>query len=143
MSYESRAYDERTDFGPDPVVVLVVRGTHDVSRLINLLAGSPPVIEQLQLGDRVRAQVRRHSGGRAALELLKQHGGPDFTHESRASDRDPGWDDAVDWLINSHHCADLEIQRAFRALAEGRCTRDEADRGDVPDESVGGESDGG
>lgn len=82
MSYESRAYDEHDDgFGPDPVVVLVVRGTHDVSRLINLFAGWPPVIEQLSVGKRIRQQVRRHNGGRAALELLRQHGGPDFTEE--------------------------------------------------------------
>lgn len=36
--YESRAYDVVNDdgFAPDPVVVLVVTGTHDVSRLLNL-----------------------------------------------------------------------------------------------------------
>lgn len=81
--YESRAYDKPgTDgFGPDPVVVLVVTGTHDVSRLVNLLAGASPVIEQLQLGARIRRQVRRHNGGRAALHLLRQHGGPDFALE--------------------------------------------------------------
>jgi hypothetical protein len=77
--YESRAYDKPGDFGADPVVVLVVTGTHDVSRLVNLLAGAPPVIEQFTLGERIRDQVRRHNGGRAALELLRQHGGPDFT----------------------------------------------------------------
>lgn len=39
--YESRAYDVVNDdgFPPDPVVVLVVTGTHDVSRLLNLLNG--------------------------------------------------------------------------------------------------------
>lgn len=81
MSYESRAYDKpNTDgFPPDPVVVLVVEGTHDVSRLINLFAGGSPLIEQLQVGQRMRDQVRRHNAGRAALELLAAHGGPDFT----------------------------------------------------------------
>lgn len=210
MSYLSRAYDEHNnEFGPDPVVVLVAKGTHDVSRLINLFAGSPPVIEQLQFGDQIRRQVRRHNGGRAALDLLRRHGGPDFTPEfasdeqleelvartiyeasvapgrydapaqvrweaagrvpweqvnpawqvtfrqqARAlasagllavpsgSERDPDWNEAVDWLLNSRHCADPDVQSAFRALAEGRCTRDEADRGDVLDEPVGGESDG-
>ena len=85
MSYESRAYDKPVPdedvFGPEPVVVLVVTGTHDVSRLINLFAGSSPVIEQLSVGERIRAQVRRHNGGLAALALLRQHGGPDFTQE--------------------------------------------------------------
>jgi hypothetical protein len=82
--YESRAYDKpNTDgFGPDPVVVLVVTGTHDVSRLVNLLSGGVPVIEQGALAERIRRQVRRHNGGRAALELLRQHGGPDFTKEA-------------------------------------------------------------
>lgn len=84
MSYESRAYDKPntgTGFGPDPVVVLVVEGTHDVSRLINLFAGGSPLIEQLAVGKRIRDQVRRHNAGRAALELLAKHGGPDFTTE--------------------------------------------------------------
>jgi DNA-binding NarL/FixJ family response regulator len=83
VSYESRAYDKpnTNGFAPDPVVVLVVTGTHDVSRLVNLLAGTQPVIEQIGLAEQVRHQVRRHHGGRAALELLHQHGGPDFTTE--------------------------------------------------------------
>lgn len=82
MSYESRAYDKPntgTGFGPDPVVVLVVEGTHDVSRLVNLFAGGPVLIEQLEVGERIRNQVRQHSGGRAALKLLAEHGGPNFT----------------------------------------------------------------
>lgn len=82
MSYESRAYDEpaRDGFGPDPVVVLVVKGTHDVSRFVNLMAGrGQPVIEQLEVGRRLVGQVQRDSGGRAALRLLAEHGGPDFS----------------------------------------------------------------
>jgi hypothetical protein len=84
VSYESRAYDKpNTDgFPPDPVVVLVVTGTHDVSRFVHLLSGGQPVIEQLIVGRRVREQVRRHNGGLAALKLLAQHGGPDFTQEA-------------------------------------------------------------
>lgn len=79
MSYETRAYDNEHG---EPVAVLVVTGTHDVSRLINTLAGSPAVIEQLQTGRKLLAQIRRHNGGRAALELLARHGGPDFTPEN-------------------------------------------------------------
>jgi DNA-binding NarL/FixJ family response regulator len=83
MSYESRAYDEpaRDGFGPDPVVVLVVKGTHDVSRLVNLFAHG--TIEQIEVGKRINAQVRRDAGGRAALELLAAHGGPDFSPPPR------------------------------------------------------------
>jgi hypothetical protein len=85
MAYESRAYDERHRDGSDtPVVVLVVTGTHDVSRLIALFAGSPVTVEQLRVGARLRRQVRAHSRGREALRLLLQHGGPDFTAEPAA-----------------------------------------------------------
>lgn len=80
MSYETRAHDNEHD---DPVVVLVATGTHDVSRLVNLLTSGN--CEQVDLGHRVLAQVRRHNGGRAALQLLAAHGGPDFLHEEPQS----------------------------------------------------------
>ena len=84
--YESRAYDKPGDaFGPEPVVVLVVTGNHDVSRLVNLFAGGQPVIEQLEVGEQIRRQVKRHNGGRAALELLRAHGGPDFTEQEASA----------------------------------------------------------
>jgi hypothetical protein len=89
MSYESRAYDRDNTadgFAPDPVVVLVVTGTHDVSRFVHLLAGGAPVIEQYELGNTIRRQVRAHNGGRAALKLLAAHGGPDFTQEGGEPD---------------------------------------------------------
>lgn len=83
MSYESRAYDNEHG---DPVVVLVVTGTHDVSRLVNLLAGNRMALcEHMDLSGRILRQVRRHNGGRAALKLLAAHGGPDFT--DRETDR--------------------------------------------------------
>ncbi|MCW2903966.1 MAG: hypothetical protein JWO67_6231, partial [Streptosporangiaceae bacterium] len=77
MSYQSRAYDN--DHG-DPVVVLVATGTHDVSRLVQLLNRGNS--EQFGLGGTVVRQVRRHNAGRAALRLLRDHGGPDFTEET-------------------------------------------------------------
>lgn len=88
--YESRAYDKTTDdgFGPDPVVVLVVTGTHDVSRLVNLFAGGQPVIEQISVGQQILRQVKRHNGCRAALELLRRHGGPDFTDSAEEATHD-------------------------------------------------------
>jgi hypothetical protein len=87
VSMESRAYDKHNGdgFPPDPVVVLVVTGDHDVSRLINLLHRGQPVTEQLQLGQRIVRQVKRHNAGRAALELLAKHGGPDFTDDPTPS----------------------------------------------------------
>lgn len=83
MSYETRAYDNAHG---DPVVVLVVTGTHDVSRLVNMLNGARANSEQVGLGRRVLAQVRRHNAGRAALALLRDHGGPDFTAEAEAAE---------------------------------------------------------
>ncbi|WP_432846024.1 hypothetical protein ACQPXB_36130 [Amycolatopsis sp. CA-161197] len=76
--YESRAYDKPGDFGQEPVVVLVVSGTHDVSRLVNLFNGGSTLCEQLDVGQKLAAQVARHNGGRDALKLLAQHGGPDL-----------------------------------------------------------------
>jgi hypothetical protein len=76
MSYETRAYDKPGDSGTDPVVVMVVTGTHDVSRLLYTL--SRGTIEQIKLAEHVTQQVARHNGGRAALKLLRDHGGPDL-----------------------------------------------------------------
>lgn len=84
MSYQSAAYDKQNDdgFPPDPVVVIVATGTHDVSRLVHLLNGGQPVIEQYKLGQQVNRQVNRHNSGRSALRLLAQHGGPDLLEQA-------------------------------------------------------------
>lgn len=76
MGYETRAYDNEHG---EPVVVMVVTGTHDVSRLVHRMMGSVATVEQLEVGEKVLRQVRRHNGGLAALKLLKAHGGRDFT----------------------------------------------------------------
>ncbi len=36
-----------------------------------------------------------------------------------------GWNLAVDWLLNSRHTADPDIQDPFWACADGQITRDE------------------
>lgn len=77
--YQSRAYDDQHG---EPVVVLVTTGTHDVSHLIQLLQGRLALCEHLNVADTVLRQVKRHNGGRAALSLLKLHGGPDFTTDA-------------------------------------------------------------
>lgn len=74
MSVDMRAYDNEHG---DPVVVLVTTGTYDVSRLVGLLSSGR--CEDHDLAKRVRAAVKRHNGGRAALRLLRDHGGADFT----------------------------------------------------------------
>lgn len=85
MSFESRTYDNQHG---DPIVVMVVTGTHDVSRVTNLFNGASPLTEHLIWGQALRRQLNRHNAGRAALSLLKKHGGPDFTV-------DPAEDEAV------------------------------------------------
>lgn len=79
MSYQTTAYDVPSHFGPAPVVILTVQGTHDVSRIVSLLVSGN--CEQLDVGHDLSAQLRQHSGGRVALELLNRHGGPDLTAE--------------------------------------------------------------
>lgn len=76
MAYETRAYDNEHG---DPVVVLVATGTHDVSRLVQLFSSGN--CEQVDLADTMLREIRRHNGGRAALQLLAAHGGPDLLFE--------------------------------------------------------------
>ena len=82
MSVEMRAYDNEHG---DPVVVLVTTGTYDVSRLVGLLSSGR--CEDKDMAERVRQTVRRHNGGRAALRLLRDHGGPDFTTDNEENER--------------------------------------------------------
>lgn len=81
--YESRTYDDGIG---RPVVVLVVTGEHDVSRLVHTLNGAPPVMELLSAGETIVRQLKRHSTGRDALKLLAQHGGRDFTEPDNDAD---------------------------------------------------------
>lgn len=77
--YETRAYDKTNDdgFPPDPVAIVVATGTWDVSRLMNALVRGNT--ETGKVAELLRRKVNRHYGGRAALALLKRHGGPDLT----------------------------------------------------------------
>jgi hypothetical protein len=42
---------------------------------------------------------------------------------------DPLWNEAIDWLLNSRHTADPDIQTAFWGMVDGRFTRKQADNG--------------
>lgn len=46
----------------------------------------------------------------------------------KKTEDDLRWDEAIDWLLNSRHCAEPGIQNAFWGLYEGRYTREEADQ---------------
>jgi hypothetical protein len=139
MSYETRAYD--TPGYGEPVVVMVVTGTHDVSRFVNLLHTG--TCEQHGVGAKLLRQVRRHNGGRAALRLLRYHGGPDFTSDERTEEElarlirvailDPGhlvkrgWDSG--W--NDYERLDQWQDRAVQAVLAGAGTAElrESDAG--------------
>jgi hypothetical protein len=102
--YESRAYDNEHG---DPVVVLVTTGTHDVSRLVNLLAGSRMALcEHMGVSELIVRQVKRHNGGRAALKLLAAHGGHDFT------------DPADETVAAENERLRTELARAVDALSD-------------------------
>lgn len=76
----------------DPVVTLTVEGTHDLSRLVNLLRGAPVTIEYMAVGDQLVKKLRRQPGGIAALQLLNQHGGPDLLRIQATERREPVYD---------------------------------------------------
>lgn len=50
-----------------------------------------------------------------------------------APESDADWDTAVDWLLNSGHNADMDVQDAFWMLSQGLCTEREADDGRLAD----------
>ena len=77
MAVDTRGY---TDEHGDPVVVYVARGTFDVSRILGLLSRGR--VEDCAAWERLTRQVRRSRSGRAAMKLLADHGGPDFTLDS-------------------------------------------------------------
>jgi hypothetical protein len=60
----------------DPVVVMVTTGTHDVSRLVSLMERGR--CEDLGRARELLAACWRHKSGRAALHVLRDHGGPDL-----------------------------------------------------------------
>jgi hypothetical protein len=74
VTVETRTYD-RPD--GEPVAIFVVTGLQDVARLVGLLASNDH--HHSPASRKLRQQVRRHNGGQAALRLLAQHGGGDFS----------------------------------------------------------------
>jgi hypothetical protein len=110
--YESRAYDNEHG---DPVVVLVVTGTHDVSRLVHVMAGGPAVVEQLVASEMIQRQVRRHNGGRSALKLLRDHGGADFTAKPAAEAEIRQLREVIDQAADRLALAEATLARVTKA----------------------------
>jgi hypothetical protein len=93
----------------------------------------------IRMEDEPKAQftAAAYNAGTTAAELVRQMIAwwmrtPGAELPARPGD-DPNnakdWNEAVDWLLNSRHTADPDIQSAFWGLAEGRFTREQADTG--------------
>lgn len=74
-----RVTEKPTNLGPDPKVVLTFEGTHDVGRIVYLLAAG--LTEHVHLAAQLVSKLRALPGGVAALQLLAKHGGTDYTAE--------------------------------------------------------------
>lgn len=85
----------------------------DVARLIAAIHGSPGPEGDLrgQVDRAVHVAVEQRER-LAALEA-----------------KDKPWNDAIDWLLNSRHTADPDIQSAFWGMVDGQVTRQQADAG--------------
>jgi hypothetical protein len=78
VSVQIRVYDDKDDDG-QPVVVMVTRGTFDVSRLACLMSQGRS--EDSKRAGYIARALRRRNGGRAALKLLRDHGGTDLLED--------------------------------------------------------------
>ncbi|MFI6634318.1 hypothetical protein ACIBI7_36015 [Nonomuraea fuscirosea] len=130
--YETRAHT--TEAG-DPVVVIVATGTTDVSRLVHLLQGGSPSSEQRDLAEQVTRQVRRRPGGRDALRLLAEHGGPDLL--TTVGETTPMFDvaAAVPDIAEHGPTSAVEMAKAYAARTGYalRYARDTFPKSDHPD----------
>jgi hypothetical protein len=73
-------------FEHEPKITITVQGTHDVSRAVNLLAHG--LTEHVHVAAQLVSKLRALPGGVAALRLLAEHGGTDYTVEYPGG-RDP------------------------------------------------------
>ena len=62
-----------------------------------------------------------------AVTILTSHGHPVARIVPLETETDRRWNDAVDWLLNSRHTGDPDIQTAFWGIVDGKCTRETVD----------------
>lgn len=60
----------------------------------------------------------------ASIGRCQRVGCPAASNPEREA-ADKRWDDAIDWLLNSRHTADPDIQNPFWAHVDGEITLDE------------------
>jgi hypothetical protein len=76
----TRVTDRPDDHGGyNPKITITVQGTHDVSRITQLLASG--LVEHVIVAADLVRKLRKVPGGVAALKVLAEHGGPDYTQE--------------------------------------------------------------
>ena len=82
MSYQwaTAANGPEEEWFDGPTVVIVARGSHDCSRLIQAMRSGNS--EQADLGVKIAASLNRSPLGRRVTTLLKRHGGEDLTGAS-------------------------------------------------------------
>jgi antitoxin (DNA-binding transcriptional repressor) of toxin-antitoxin stability system len=72
-------------------------------------------------------ELAADAGLRGVVTILTSHGHPLARIVPLETDDDKRWNDAVDWLLNSVYTAEPGAQAAFWGIAEGSCTRDNAE----------------
>jgi hypothetical protein len=75
----TRLSERAGDLGPDPKLTITVQGTHDVGLVVHLLASG--LVEHIIVAAEAVRKLRKTPGGVAALKVLAEHGGPDYTTE--------------------------------------------------------------
>lgn len=63
--------------------------------------------------------------------MTAHHHQEDTAAMARKTAADRRWNEAVDWLLNSRHTADPDIQAPFWAYVDGLITRDELETFDT------------
>lgn len=129
MTTDLRVYDNEHG---DPVVVMVTTGTFDVSRLAGLMAQG-----RCEDGGRAKAINRalsRHNGGRSALKLLAEHGGPDLLERVSEDIADPvtlSRSDLCELIQCSPHLAQPFTDGVRRVLAAAYREKQEREQADA------------
>ena len=79
MSYlwATKGGDDESEWFDGPEVVIVAKGSHDCSRLVQAMRSGNS--EQARLGEQIAKSLNRSPLGRRVTTLLKRHGGEDLT----------------------------------------------------------------
>lgn len=94
-------------------------------RLLKICTGLGDEPSHAQRIQSLTAEVERLRKSNALIDRLHA----ELDAVKAKADNDRPWNEAIDWLLNSRHTADPDIQSAFWGMVEGRFTREQADNG--------------